>query len=244
VALVTGGARGIGRAIVLALAGAGAAVAATARSGPALAAVLEQARAAGAPATWALPLDLARPDVAGIVDDVARRAGPVDLLVNNAGVAESAPVARTSLEHWQQHLAVNATGPFLLIRALLPGMLARGWGRIVNVASIVGLEGAPYTAAYAASKHALVGLTRVVAAETAGTGVTCNAVCPGYVATELTWASARRIEQRTGRSYDDAVAALAARNRSGRLVEPAAVARAVLELAADPDRNGQTLVLD
>ena len=139
----------------------------------------------------------------------------------------------TDLALWARHLAVNATGPFLLTRAVLPAMLERRWGRIVNIASMAALGGAPYIAAYAASKHALLGLTRAAAAETAGRGVTVNAVCPGYVATDIVWNGARRIAEKTGKPFDDAVAAMAAFNPSGKLIAPETVAAAVLELAGD-----------
>jgi len=147
---------------------------------------------------------------------------------------------------WQRHLAVNATAPFVLMRALLPGMLERGWGRVVNIASVAGLAGAPYIAAYTASKHALVGLTRSIAAETAGRGVTVNAVCPGYVATDLTERSAQRISRRTGQPLAHSLDALARLNASGVLIRPEQVAAAVLALvspAAD-GRTGETLVIE
>jgi NAD(P)-dependent dehydrogenase (short-subunit alcohol dehydrogenase family) len=172
--------------------------------------------------------------------------GAVDILVNNAGIAESAALARTDLALWTRHFAVNATGPLLLTRSVVPAMIERRWGRVVNVASTAALVGAPYVAAYTASKHALLGLTRAIAAETAGRGVTVNAVCPGYAATDLTWASARRIAERTGKSFDDAVAAMAAFNSSRKLVEPETVAAAVLEFASDAaaGRTGEALVID
>ena len=155
-------------------------------------------------------------------------------------------MARTDLALWARHLAVNVTGPFLLTRAVLPGMLGRRWGRIVNVASMAALGGAPYIAAYAASKHALLGLTRAAAAETAGRGVTVNAVCPGFVATDIVWDSARRIADKTGKPFDAAVATLAAFNPSGKLIAPEAVAATVLELAGDAaaGRSGDAVVID
>jgi len=174
------------------------------------------------------------------------RIGAVDVLVNNAGVASSAPVGRTTLDDWRAHVEVNATGVFLCTRAALPGMLARRGGRIVTVASTAGLAGARYTAAYTASKHAAVGFTRAVAAEVAGTGVTANAVCPTFVRTDLTRASVRRIAETTGRSEAEAEAALAGASPLGRLLEPDEVAFAVAFLAAPEAAaiNGQTLVID
>jgi NAD(P)-dependent dehydrogenase (short-subunit alcohol dehydrogenase family) len=180
------------------------------------------------------------------VADIFERTGPVDVLVNNAGVSASADVARTTLDDWRAQIAVNATGAFLCTRAVLGGMRERGRGRIVTVASTAGLQGARYTAAYTASKHAAVGLMRAVAAEVAGTGVTANAVCPAFVRTDMTTASVQRIVASTGRSEAQAEEALASMTPLGRLLEPEEVAFAVAFLAA-PEAgaiNGQTLVLD
>ena len=173
-------------------------------------------------------------------------AGPVDVLVNSAGVSDSAPLERTTLAAWRAQLDVNATGAFLCARAALPGMRERGSGRIVTVASTAGVVATRYTAAYAASKHAAVGLTRAVAAEVAGTGVTANAVCPGFVRTDMTRASVARIMARTGRGEAETEAAIAAMSPLGRLLEPEEVAFAVAFLAAPHAGaiNGQTLVLD
>jgi NAD(P)-dependent dehydrogenase (short-subunit alcohol dehydrogenase family) len=174
------------------------------------------------------------------------RVAPVDVLVNNAGVASSAPLQRTTLTDWREQFDVNATGAFLCTRAALPGMLERDRGRIVTVASRAGLAGSRYTSAYTAAKHAAVGLMRAVAAEVAGTGVTANAVCPTFVRTDMTSESVRRIVERTGRSETEAEAALAAASPLGRLLEPDEVAFAVAFLAAPEARaiNGQTLILD
>lgn len=172
--------------------------------------------------------------------------GPVDVLINNAGVAESAPLERTTLASWRAQLEVNATGAFLCTRAVVAGMRERDAGRIVTVASTAGRAGAPYTAAYTASKHAAVGLMRAAAAELAGTGVTANAVCPAFVDTDMTRASVSRIVQRTGRDGGAAQAALVAASPLGRLLDPGEVADAVAWLASPQAAacNGQTIVLD
>jgi NAD(P)-dependent dehydrogenase (short-subunit alcohol dehydrogenase family) len=164
----------------------------------------------------------------------------VDILVNNAGMAESAPLARTSLDSWRHHLDVNATGAFLCTRAVIDRMRARGHGAIVTVASTAGTQGAPYTAAYTAAKHAAVGLMRVAAAELNGTGVTANAVCPTFVDTPMTARTIDNIVARTGRTRDEARAAL------GPLLDPDEVAAAVVWLASPEAAgiSGQTLVID
>jgi NAD(P)-dependent dehydrogenase (short-subunit alcohol dehydrogenase family) len=170
----------------------------------------------------------------------------VDVLVNNAGIAAGAPLARTTLEDWRAHLDVNATGAFLCTRAVLPGMIERGDGRIVTVASVAGLVGARYTVAYSASKHAAIGLMRATAAELAGTGVTANAVCPAYVDTDMTRRSVETIVEKTGRTAEEAQSALEAMTPLGRLLDPDEVAAAVVFLASAEAAaiNGQTLVLD
>lgn len=246
VALVTGGGRGIGRAVAHALSEAGAAVAVAARTEEQVHAVAAELTDAGGTARG-LRCDVG--DAASVeqaVQEVTRSLGPVDILVNNAGIASSSPIHRTSLEEWERLFRVNATGSFLCTRAVLPGMTERGWGRIVNVASVVGLTAAPYIAAYASSKHAQVGLTRATAAEVAHTGVTANAICPGYVDTPMTRESVARIQERTGRTEGEALEALRRQNPQGRLIEPREVAHAVLAFCA-PDAggiNGQALVLD
>lgn len=180
------------------------------------------------------------------VAELFERVGAVDLLVNNAGVAGSAPLARTTLADWRRQLDVNATGAFLCTRAVVPGMVERGSGRVVTVASTAGLVGARYVSAYTASKHAAVGLMRAVAAEVAGTGVTANAVCPSYVRTPMTERTLDRISEQTGRSREEALASLEASTPLGRLLEPEEVAEAVWYLASDAAAavNGQALVLD
>jgi NAD(P)-dependent dehydrogenase (short-subunit alcohol dehydrogenase family) len=208
--------------------------------------VAEAIGAAGGSAHWAL-CDVA--DEASVVE-LARVAvdtlGSVDILVNNAGVGHSALLVRETLEDWNRTLAVNATGSFLCARAFLPGMLERGWGRVVNVASVAGRVGSRYTSAYAASKHAVLGMTRSAAAEMAGTGVTVNAVCPGYVNTPMTDGTLEQIMGRSGMTRDDALEAMLATLSQKRLVEPDEVGDAVLYLCGQDagSVNGQALVID
>ena len=176
------------------------------------------------------------------VERVFGEIGAVDVLVNNAGVSASAPLKRTTLAEWERQLAVNATGAFLCTRAVLEGMKERGSGRVVTVASVASHHGSRYTSGYTASKHAALGLVRAVAAEIAGTGVTCNAVCPAYVRSGMTDATIANIEARTGQ---DGEAALVAMSPLGRLIEPEEVAFAVRFFAADEAGaiNGQSLLM-
>lgn len=243
VALVTGGGRGIGRAIALALASEGLAVAVGART---LAQVEETADAARRAGAKALAITLDATDAASVaaaVERVAQELGLVDVLVNNAGVAESAPFARTDPAMWDRHFDVNVRGPYLATRTVLPGMRERRWGRVINVASLAGLVGTAYVTAYTASKHALVGFTRALATEVEGSGVTVNALCPGFVATDIVWNGARNVAARTGKSFEDAVQAMADLNPGGRLLSPDEVAAAAVDLVRG-DLNGEIVVLD
>ena len=244
-AVVTGAGRGIGLAVARALVGAGAAVVVAARTRDAIEAVATELRAAGGRA-WAVSCDVT--DLAN-VQALARAAethlGHVDILVNNAGVSHSAPLQKTTLADWNRILTVNATGTFLCTQAFLPTMVARRWGRVVNIASVAGLGGGKYIAAYSASKHAVVGFTRSAAAEVAGTGVTVNAVCPGYVDTDMTRESVARIAAKTKMSPEAALRAALETAGQRRLISPEDVAHAVLTLCDDAGRetNGETVVI-
>lgn len=170
----------------------------------------------------------------------------VDILVNNAGVAESAPLVKTSDERWQRIIAVNLTGTFFCTRAALPAMIERGWGRVINIASIAGKTGAPYISAYTASKHGVLGLTRSVALEVAMKGVTVNAICPGYVETEMAAQAIGNIVAKTGKSAEEARDVLNRMSPQNRLVTPEEVAALALLLASDEGRgiNGQAINVD
>ncbi len=245
-AVVTGGGRGIGAAVAHALAERGVRVVVAARSSAEIESVAAALRAGGTEA-WAVRCDVSEPEsIESLFLDAADRLGEVDILVNNAGIASAAPVVKLSLAEWTRLWTVNATGTFLTMRGAMPGMIERGWGRIVNVASIAALRGARYISGYAASKHAMLGLTRSAAAEVAAVGVTVNAVCPGYVATPMTDATIENIVNRTGMSEQDALDAILATTPQGRLITPEEVAASVAFLCEEEARgiNGQTIVLD
>jgi NAD(P)-dependent dehydrogenase (short-subunit alcohol dehydrogenase family) len=231
-ALVTGGAKGIGRAIADRLATDGATVCVLGRDQAALAACGH---------------DYLVADVTDDAElaDALKRLGPLDILVNNAGAAFSATFGRHSRTDWNTMLAVNLTACFVATQIVLPGMVERGWGRIVSVASTASLKGYAYTAAYCAAKHGLLGLTRALAVETARSGVTVNAVCPGFTDTALVGRAVETIVAKTGQSAEAAIAALARSNPQGRLVQPDEVAGAVAYLCREEAASltGQAVVV-
>lgn len=241
-AVVTGGGSGIGAAIAHALAGAGARVTLIGRDAEKLEA---QRQAIGtAQPTHCEAADVTRPEaVERAFASATATLGPVDILVNNAGQAQAAPFGKTDLGLWQRMLDVNLTGTFLCTQAALPAMIERGFGRIVNVASTAGQIGYPYVAAYCAAKHGVIGLTRSLALEIATTGVTVNAVCPGYTETPLLQESLDQVIAKTGRTASDARAALQRANPQRRFIEPDEVAHAVLWLLMPGSRSitGQSI---
>ena len=227
-AVVTGGSRGIGRAVAAVLTGAGAVVTVVGRNE----ASLKDAVARGH-AKDMVAADVT--DAAALHEGIARvatRHGPVDILIANAGGAESAPFGKADPELFRRMFDLNLMGTVHAMQAVLSNMTARGFGRIVAVASTAGLKGYAYVSAYCAAKHAVVGLVRSLALETATTGVTVNAVCPGYTATDMVQENAQRIAAKTGRSADEAIAAMVKNNPLGRLIRPEEVAGAVLFLCS------------
>jgi 3-hydroxybutyrate dehydrogenase len=225
-AFVTGGGRGIGRAVAAALTRAGATVTVIGRSEAPLRATVEAGEAAGSGiADVTDVVEIKREIVAA---EAAR--GPIAILVNNAGSVESGAFVKTDPAVFRTMWNVHLMGAVYASQAVLPGMIERRFGRVINVASTAGLKGYPYVAAYCAAKHALVGLTRALAAETAARGVTVNAVCPGYTDTELVRDSLDKVATKTGRAHADVLADDAADTPIGRLIKPEEVAAAVLYL--------------
>ncbi|MEB0138688.1 MULTISPECIES: SDR family NAD(P)-dependent oxidoreductase [unclassified Undibacterium] len=246
-ALVTGGAQGIGYAIALALLEQGATVTLAGRTPATLetAVLALRAQAPAAQLGWVL-LDVS--DATSVATGVAQAvalAGPVAILINNAGQAESAAFEKTTAALWQNMLDVNLTGSFHCTQAVLPGMVAAAWGRIVNVVSTAGLRAYPYVAAYCAAKHGVIGLTRALALEVATRGVTVNAVCPGYTETPLLQKTVANIMHKTGRQQAETQALLAAANPQQRLVQAEEVAHAVAWLCqpAAAAMNGQAIAV-
>ncbi|MBI3204903.1 MAG: SDR family NAD(P)-dependent oxidoreductase [Polyangiaceae bacterium] len=245
-AVITGGGRGIGAAVAGALAAEGARVLLAARSLGQVEAAARELGQRGFEAHAAACDVTLESSVRELEASARSLLGQVDILVNNAGTASSAPIESTTLDEWNRIMAVNATGPFLCTRAFIGGMAERGWGRVVNVASVTSRVGSRYIAAYTASKHAVLGFTRVAAAEYARAGISVNAVCPGYVDTEMTTESVERVMQRTGLDRERALAAILETVNQKRLISVDEVAFVVASLCAvhAGGINGQAIVID
>lgn len=246
-ALVTGGGRGIGAAVAEQLLLLGANVTITGRDKTRLDATAKEleGRIAGGK-VFGLPMDVSDPKaIAGGLVEAAAKLGPIDILVNNAGIAKSAPLSKTTLAFWDEIMKTDLTGAFLCAQAVIPGMVSRGFGRVVNIASTAGMTGLAYCAAYCAAKHGLIGITRALAREFAKSPITVNAVCPGYTETDIVGSAVDNITSKTGRSREEALAGLVAGNPQGRLIQPREVAEAVawLCLPSSASITGQSIMV-
>jgi NAD(P)-dependent dehydrogenase (short-subunit alcohol dehydrogenase family) len=251
-AVITGGGTGIGAAIARTLGAEGAKLTLVGRRrdkleevaatcSPAQAGAQEEAGSRPSPGSLVAPADVTiREEVERAFDLARQTQGPITILINNAGAATGVPFAKVTPEVWRDMLAVNLDGMFHCCQAALPDLLAAPAGRIVTIASMAGLQGFAYASPYIAAKHGAVGLTRALAAEFTQKSLRVNAVCPGFVDTDMTVQSISNISDKTGRSEDDARAELARLNPSGRLIAPEEVAAAVLDLVLS-DRNGEAV---
>ena len=247
-AFITGGGRGIGRAIALAFAAEGASIVVAARTRAEIDKVASEVVNQFGVESLAVECDVANAEsvlsaFSGLKEKFGR--GP-DIVVNNAGIAETALFVNTDEALWECHLNINLGGTFRCTHAGLPEMIEHGWGRIINIASIAGKTGAPYVSAYAASKHGVLGLTRSLALEVAAQGITVNAICPGYVETEMTSRGIENIVEKTGKSADEALKMLERMSPQNRLVTPEEVAALAVLLASEDGRgiNGQAINVD
>ena len=240
-ALVTGGGKGIGLAVAASLVRLGVRVSILGREEKSL-----HAAVTAGDAQSAIVADVTDPDE--VRDAIARadREAPLDILVNNAGGVETGPFLRLDDAAFERQLALNLMSTVRMTRAVLPGMMERGFGRVINIASTAGLKAYPYVSAYVAAKHAVVGFTRALALETAKSGVTVNAICPGYTDTDLVRGSVERIRSKSGGSAADVLAKLVARNPQGRLVRPQEVACVAAWLVSEDAAsiNGQAIAVD
>jgi len=241
-ALITGGGTGIGAAIARALAGAGASVSIVGRRR----APLEEV-ATGLENAVVIIADVTLESDCEAMANAARKVhGPIDIVIANAGIADGAPVAKIDLAHWQRTIDVNLTGAFLTVKSVLADITRKhssASGRIIFIASTAGLKGYPYVAAYCAAKHGVVGLSRALSIELAPTGITVNAICPGYTDTPLLANAVAKISAKTGRSAEDSRSAFARENDEGRLISPDEVAQKVLLLCLPGSDaiNGQAI---
>lgn len=241
VAIVTGAGRGVGRAVAVRLSREGFRVVLTSRTRV----ELEETASACANDTLVVPADITSTGaVEALFSEVESTWGPVEVLVANAGSGIAAPLHKTTDEQWAAMLALNLTAPFRCVRRAVPSMVERKSGRIVVVASVAAKQGEPYVAAYTASKHGVLGLVRSAAAELAMTGVTVNAVCPGYVDTSMTGRTVGEIVVKTGRSASEARAMLEKKQANGRLVTVDEVAAAVWACVSIGSINGQGINVD
>jgi NAD(P)-dependent dehydrogenase (short-subunit alcohol dehydrogenase family) len=231
--LVTGGGGGLGRVLAAAFSAAGYPIVICGRNKKSLETCVSGIRAQGGSARYFV-CDVRRiNEVEQLAGEINREGGLVQILINNAGVARAAGFLETPESLWNEILQTNLTGVCNCCKIFLPGMLQAGWGRILNIASTMAKVGAPYVAAYAASKHGLLGLTRSLALETARRGITVNAICPGYLNDSRTSENARRMAERTGNTPEDVLAMFAASAPQNRLIEPEEVASLALLLAGD-----------